>query len=445
MNLITSVSNSNRNYTLDVMRGVAVLGILLMNIAAFAGNEFLIVWNDAIHHKFTLNGFIFNSANVVLNGKMRGLFTLLFGAGLILFISNKKDNGIQVADAYFRRMMWMLLFGLIDAYLLLWDGDILYEYALCGIFLFAFRNLRVRYMLSITLLCLAIFTFLNNRMYVENREKSQVYLQTSDLLKQGKTLSPEQKKTREEFEVILGYQVPFSKKTIEELRKDFTDNYTTFHSGYAEIFEKRSESVFENQTQGFYTGFFESFGMILLGMALYKMNFFSYGLNLNTYRLLTFVGIPLGWALMIFSMKVQAKTVEELWYTYSWRPCSALCFELPARVLLTVSYAAAFMLLCKVHFIKPFLNLLSNTGRMAFTNYIMQTVICSFYFYGFGLGHYGDYDATGLLIFVCCIWLLQITYSNIWLHYFKMGPLEWLWKRLTYGKGFNNEVKPELT
>lgn len=437
MNLITSVSLNNRNYNLDVMRGVAVLGILLMNIVGFAGNEFLIVLNDAIAHKLTLNGFIFNSANVVLNGKMRGLFTLLFGAGLILFIRNKQDNSIQVADAYFRRMMWLLLFGLADSYLLLWSGDVLYEYALCGLFLFAFRNIRVRYMLCISFLCIALFTYNSSKNYTKYRAKSVVYKQTEQLLKEGKPLTEEQKKIREAFQTILGMHIPMSKKRMEEFKKEYAEELTVHRSGYVEIFDKHSEEVFETQTVGFYTGFFESFGMILLGMALFKLGFFEYRFKLNTYRLLTFIGIPLGWAIMIFSLKVQAKTVEELWYTYSWRPCSALCFEIPGKVLLTISYASAIMLLCRLNFIKPFLNLLSNTGRMALTNYIMQTVLCSFYFFGFGLGHYGEYDATELFIFVCCIWLLQITYSNIWLHYYKMGPLEWLWKRLTYGKGFN--------
>ncbi len=437
MQAIASVQPNNRNYAMDVMRGIAVLGILLMNITAFAGNEFLITWNDAIRHQFTLNGFIFNSANVVLNGKMRGLFTLLFGAGLILFIRNKHDNSIKVADAYFRRMIWMLLFGLIDAYLLLWTGDILYEYALCGLLLFAFRNMRVRYMLCISFLFLAIFTFKSSMHYSANKEKSVVYTQTTKLLKEGKKLTEEQKKTREEFQDILDHHIPFPKKTIDELVKDITEENNIHRSGYSTIFEDHFGDIYKGQSKGFYKGFYESFAMILLGMALFKLGFFEYRLKLNTYRFLTFIGIPLGWALMIFSMKVQAKTVEELWYTYSWRPCSALCFEMPARVLLTVSYAATFMLFCKVNFMKPFLNLFSNTGRMAFTNYIMQTVLCSLYFFGFGLGHYGEYDATGMFIFVCCIWLLQITYSNIWMHYFNMGPLEWVWKRLTYGKEFN--------
>lgn len=434
MNAITSVSLSNRNYAMDVMRGVAVLGILLMNIPGFAGNEFFIVMNDAIHHKLTLNGFIFNAANVVLNGKMRGLFTLLFGAGLMLFINNKEDNSIRVADAYFRRMMWMLVFGLVDAYLLLWTGDILYEYALCGLFLFAFRNLRARYMISISFVLLTIFTIMNGTQYTDARAKAEVYLSTNQLLKEGKKLSDEQQKTREEFQNILDHHIPMTKKTIEEFSKDISEDNLIHRLGYTDIFEKNVEEVYENQTDGFYKGFFESFSMILLGMALYKLRFFNYGFKLTTYRLLALVGIPVGWVLMVFSVKVQAKTVEELWYTYSWRPCSALYFEIPARVLLTVSYAAALLLLCRIRLIKPFLNLLSNTGRMAFTNYIMQTVLCSFYFFGFGLGHYGEYDASGLLIFVSCIWFLQITYSAIWLRYFKMGPLEWFWKRLTYGK-----------
>ena len=82
------------------------------------------------------------------------------------------------------------------------------------------------------------------------------------------------------------------------------------------------------------------------------------------------------------------------------------------RIILTVSYASAILLLCRVNWLKTFLSLFANVGRMALTNYIMQTVLCSFYFFGFGLGHYGDYDAKGLLLFVVCIWIIQITYST---------------------------------
>ncbi len=435
--VITPVLTKERNYTMDVIRGVAVLGILMMNIPGFAIHDFFLVWNDALQSELTLNGFIFKSAMVLFDGKMRGLFTVLFGAGLILFIENKKQNTIEVADAYFRRMMWMLLFGLVDGYILLWGGDVLYEYALCGMMLFAFRNLRIRNMLIVAFVFLGIFTFLNGRSYNKYKDLSIVYTQTSEILKQGKKLTADQKKQREEFQGVLEHQIPFSKKVIAEITDDIRANLVTHRSGYLDIFDNHSEGVFEYQSTGFYSNFMETFGTILLGMALFKMGFFHYRLKIKVYRILCFIGIPLGLTAYVLSHVIQAKTQVELWNTYSWRPCSIYYIEHPGRILLILGYASALMLLCKITWIKGFLNLFSNVGRMAFTNYIMQTVLCSFYFFGFGLGHYGEYSATGLLVFVVCIWIIQITYSNIYFRYFQIGPLEWLWKRLTYGKNFN--------
>ncbi len=437
MSTISSVQIKNRNVAMDVIRGVAVLGILLMNITGFAGNEFFIAMNDSIAGKLTINGFIFKASSILLSGKMRGLFTLLFGAGLMLFISNKKDNSIAVADAYSRRMMWMLLFGIIDGYILLWGGDILYEYALCGLMLFAFRNLRVRYMLCISFLFLTIFTYNNGKHFNENKNKSIEYTHTTQLLKEGKTLTAEQKKLREEFQELLNQHIPISRKNADKIIKEIKDDYIIHHSGYFDVFDKHSEEVFEYESQGFYTEFWETFATILLGMALFKLGFFEYKLKFNMYRLLCFVGIPVGIIMTCISLKLQFRTQAELWEQFSWRPFSTFWFESPARILLAVGYASALLLLCKVNWLKSFLGLFANVGRMALTNYVMQTILCSFYFFGFGLGHYGEYYAKGLLLFVVIIWLLQITYCWIYFKFFTMGPLEWLWKRLTYGKGFN--------
>ena len=98
---ITPVLTKERNYTMDVIRGVAVLGILMMNIPGFAIHEFFLVWNDAIQGELTLNGFIFKSAMVLFDGKMRGLFTVLFGAGLMLFIENKNQNINPAGELWF--------------------------------------------------------------------------------------------------------------------------------------------------------------------------------------------------------------------------------------------------------------------------------------------------------------------------------------------------------
>jgi len=434
---ITFVKKNSRIQAMDVMRGIAVLGILLMNIPAFSVHEFFLYWHDPLRGELTLNGFIYKASLVLFDGKMRGLFTILFGAGIILFIENKKDDSIQVADAYFRRTMWLLLFGIIDGYILLWGGDILYEYALCGMLLFAFRNLRVRHMFLISFLCLAFFTFLHGRKYQTNKEKFVAYTEATSILKSGKKLTEEQIIAKSEFEIILGYGLPFSKATIEQITEDIKQRTITHRSGYLDIFAVHSEEVYEYQSAGFYSDFWETFGTILLGMGLFKLGFFHYRLKHKLYLFLSFLVLPLGLAMCALSHYFQAVTQAELMQCF-WKPFSTVYIEYPGRIFATVGYAAAILLICNVNWLNSFLSLFANVGRMALTNYVMQTILCSLYFYGFGLNHYGEYDAKGLLIFVIVIWIIQIIYSNIYLRFFQMGPLEWLWKRLTYGKSFVN-------
>ena len=172
-------------------------------------------------------------------------------------------------------------------------------------------------------------------------------------------------------------------------------------------------------------------------MGLFKWGFFKNQFKTKTYLFLSLFILPLGLLMCAISNYLQAKTQVELMHCF-WKPFSTVYIEYPGRIFVTVGYASFLLLLCKVNWLKGFLSLFANVGRMALTNYIMQTLICSFYFFGFGLGHYGEYDAKKLLLFVVTIWVVQIIYSNLYLRFFQMGPLEWLWKRLTYGKKFNN-------
>jgi uncharacterized protein len=171
-------------------------------------------------------------------------------------------------------------------------------------------------------------------------------------------------------------------------------------------------------------------------MGLFKWGLFKYQFKTRTYLFLSLFLMPLGLLMCAASMYLQAKTQVELMHCF-WKPFGTVYIEYPGRIFVTVGYASALLLLCKVNWLKGLLSLFANVGRMALTNYIMQTVLSSFYFFGFGLGHYGEYDAKGLLLFVCTIWLIQITYCWIYFKFFQMGPIEWLWKRLTYGKEFN--------
>ncbi len=436
MSQITSVKLDQRIQSMDVMRGLAVLGIILMNIPGFSTHEFFLYWHDALKGHTTLNGLIFKSSMILFDGKMRGLFTLLFGAGLMLFIENKSDNSIQVADLYFKRMLWLLLFGLVDAYVFLWTGDVLYEYAMCGIFAFAFRTMKPRYLLLTSLSILAIVIYFSGSPFLERKEKYNEYKRVAQLIKESKPINDEQKAAYDEFKEVSGTFLPFSKNHINNLTENVYSREVKMKSDYLTILEKNAEEIIPYHTKDFFMALWESFATILLGMALFKFGFFQEKVRVNLYRVFTFIGIPLGITLCGISVLKMVYTQSELINAMENRVFSINHIGGIGRIVLTVSYASAILLLSRVNWLKSFLSLFANVGRMALTNYVMQTILCSFYFFGFGLNHYGHYEAKGLFLFVSIIWGIQICYSWMYFKFFQMGPLEWLWKRLTYGKDY---------
>ncbi len=437
MTTLTAVKPTERIKAMDVIRGFAVLGILLMNIPGFATHEFFLYWHDALKGETTTNGILFKGSMILFDGKMRGLFTLLFGAGLMLFIENKHDNSIRVADLYFRRMVWMLLFGLVHAYIFLWGGDILYEYAMCGIFAFAFRNTKARNLLIMSLSILAVAIYFSGSAFLERKDKYLEYKKVESLLKEHKPVHEKQQEVYDEFTEAKGTFLPFSKEHIHNVAEDIYKREIKLRSDYPSLVIKNAEEISIYHTQEFFMAMWESFATILLGMALFKFSFFQGKLHRNVYRFFAFVGIPLGIALSAISVLNMVYTQTGFMEAMETRNFSINHIGGIGRIVLTVSYASSLILLCSVNWLKSFFTLFANVGRMALTNYIMETIICSIYFFGFGLNHYGEYDAKGLVLFVFIIWVLQIIYSNIYFRFFQMGPLEWLWKRLTYGRNYN--------
>jgi uncharacterized protein len=141
---------ADRIQTIDIIRGVALLGILMMNIPHF-GMDYSGI-DSVLRGKHNTSDFrTLQVIEAFFGGTMRALFSMLFGAGMILFTTNKKETpgGITVAEYYYRRLLWLVLFGVIDAYVFLWFGDILYAYGLCGMLLFVFRKLPPKWLLII--------------------------------------------------------------------------------------------------------------------------------------------------------------------------------------------------------------------------------------------------------------------------------------------------------
>jgi len=200
--------------SLDVIRGIVLLGILLMNINGmglpFSYSDPTIVGEA---HELNLKVWIIN--NMLFEGTMRGLFTLLFGASVILLTSGleKKGAGIMTADIYYRRTLWLLLFGIINVYIFLWDGDILYPYALLGLTLFPFRNASVKTLFS----CAGVLLFCGALWYAsdyQNELKTQNEgIAMQKLKDSGETLT---KKQEGKIEALVKQKTKHTKEEIKE-------------------------------------------------------------------------------------------------------------------------------------------------------------------------------------------------------------------------------------
>jgi uncharacterized protein len=172
------VSKADRLQSIDMIRGVALLGILLMNIPGFG-----IDWgqvSEAIRGPQNTADFrTFAVIETFFSGTMRGLFSMLFGAGMVLFTLNKKDvpGGVTVAEFYYRRLLWLVLFGVINAYVFLWPGDILYFYGLCGMVLFPFKKMSPKWLIMLGIVCMGIGLFKNMWGYTEFRAKRIAYIE----------------------------------------------------------------------------------------------------------------------------------------------------------------------------------------------------------------------------------------------------------------------------
>ena len=179
------------------------------------------------------------------------------------------------------------------------------------------------------------------------------------------------------------------------------------------------------------TAFFDIMICIFLGMALFKWGVLTGERPVNFYWLMLLICFPIGIAIAIWKNSTWTSLHFDTTRIYfSW----LLPVYQVRRVFLAMGYLSVIMLLYKYSVAKNFLKATSRVGQMAFTNYLSQSIICAFIFYGFGLGLFGKLQRYQEYYVVGAIWIFQIIFSNIWLYYFQFGPFEWLWRSLTYWK-----------
>lgn len=417
------IAQADRVKTIDVLRGVALLGILMMNIPNFALPEH---FTDTIRPDLHNPNFWTDAVITTLfEGKMRALFSMIFGAGILLFVMNKEQAGHPFKFLFFRRMGWLVLFGLIHAHVLLWAGDILYFYGLIGMLAFFFRKMKAKYLIVGVLLMAVVDDVSYTVFYQDLHNQYANYNAAKNLQKQHKPLSAEQSID------IKNWLETESK--IEPNQTQVARYTKMMKSDYSTVAKRISSLSWYYEINELYVLVGDVLGLMLLGMALYKWKFFTGEWSSKQYILTALVGYGLGLPLVIYSycqshQILMPDSMAFLTYLKKW---SKYIYPFQ-RILLVMAHSSLLMLILKAGIWKGFTKRLAAVGQMAFTNYIMQTVFCTLFFFGYGLNYFATLQYYQLYYVVAVIWIIQLIISSIWLKYFLFGPLEWLWRSLTY-------------
>jgi uncharacterized protein len=397
-----------------------------MNIPGFAMPNY---FSESFRSDPTnINFWVNNVIGVLFEGKMRALFGMVFGAGVLLFVSKKLETGKPVTGLFYRRMFWLALFGLIHAHLLLWWGDILYLYGICGMIVYLFRNVKPTY-LVLAVPLVAAFDFTAGTLFYQHvRVKRIAYVEATRASDEGKTLTDDQNKALSEWREI--------EKTFLPNREDAKENTRKMKSDYAAVASYVRPLAFQMQTTLVPIIIWDSIALMLLGMALYRWGFLSGNWANRDYWMVMAAGYIIGLPLAIYSHYhnyLYNPTVEAVLQRMETVPIEWTGLIYPfQRILLVMAHVSLIILAYKSRFAQGLFRRLEAVGQMAFTNYIMHTVICSLFFFGYGLNYYAELEYYQLYFVAAAIWLLQLFVSPLWLRHFLFGPLEWLWRSLTY-------------
>lgn len=413
---------SSRIESLDVFRGFALLGILLLNIIGF-GLLSPSYSNPAFDLANSGSGSLIAWAGIELfaEGAMRCLFSILFGAGVLLFTTG--DNA-RSGWTHYRRTFWLLVIGLFDAFILLWNGDILVTYALAGALLYLVRHQTVRALITFACILLLLMSMLHLFTGFALSYSYQVYEDVVAAEANGELAAV----TEEQREIALAWEdfvadFELSEEQIEAELAARTESYASVFNWNA----KKNVEVYQFVLPVFL--FWDALAMMLLGMALYKAGVLQAERSRGFYFKLMLAGFVAGLAINGYEV-VQA-------YSNNFSIFSSFAQMQPSyhfgRLGMALGYIGLLGLICRSGVLQAITLRFAAVGRMALTNYLMHSLICAILFTGLGFGLVGQFTRAELYGIVIAIWLLQLGFSPLWLRHYRFGPVEWVWRALTYG------------
>ena len=420
------VADPQRLRLIDALRGVALLGILLMNIPGFAMPNY---FSESFRaDPASVNFWVDAVIAVVFEGKMRALFGMIFGAGVLLFVTKKEATGKSVTGLFYRRMGWLIFFGLIHAHLILWIGDILYLYGVCGMLVYLFRNVNPKY-LVLGVPIVAVLDFTAGTLFYRDIRAARIdYVEARQAEADGQTLTPAQTDAITRWRDLETLMIPN--------REDARENTRQMKSDYATVAGHLRPLAFKMQTMFLPLMVWDSLALMLLGLALYRWGFLTGRWADRDYRLVMAIGYGLGVPLACYLYYHHATTRPNM--EAGLARLEAVPIEWAGliypfqRIFLVMAHVAALVLLYKHGYARGLFRRLEAVGQMAFTNYIMHSVVCTLFFFGYGLNYYAELEFYQIYFVVLAIWAVQLVVSPLWLRCFLYGPLEWVWRSLTY-------------
>ena len=422
---------AERLVTMDVLRGFALLGILVLNIDSFFGPESLhdipmgvakaafVGWHAQLDYCILTVKWLF------FEGKMRAMFAMLFGAGCVLLTERieRQGNPSRAADIFARRNMWLVLFGLIHG-ALIWSGDILSGYGLCALlFIYPLRNIRPKLLIGvgtfITLVFatwgLAVFTDAANVLRADTLARQAVAAKAEGRVPsvaQQAALDAEIKAKREEPGNIA--------EQVKQSRQPYLEGLSHRADGYFAMVLAQLRSLF----------IVEYLGLMMLGMGLFKSGFLSGRLSTRTYVMTALVSYGISVPVALVGVFNAAQTGFSPGGVMRWMYLPYYLQVLPGMI-----GNASLVLLIVCHgWLAPLTRSLANVGRTAFSNYILTSLICQTLFVWGPWKLYGTLEYYQQLYVVGGVWVVNLVASALWLRFFAYGPLEWVWRSLTYWK-----------
>lgn len=431
---------SDRINALDTLRGVAVLGILVINIMAmgmpletanhptvYGGHEGADFWSWFI-------------ADTFVAGSMRAVFSALFGAGFILLIERLEQRGVglRAADIHYRRLAFLAAFGLVDMYVFYWDGDILFVYAIVGAFLFPFRKLTPGWLFAAAGALVALGMLLQPSWPNSLADSRVAYEQLSEIEAsapvegEGAAVADEERAALESRAELWVTGTQISRPPQEAIDADINLR----RSGYVQQFRANFMHTTEIQHNDLFVMLIpnpDALIAMLLGIALMKLGVLNGKAPLRVYVGMLVLGYGIG---------IPVSLWESLSYANSGFDILAharagVTYDI-SRLGMAAGHMSLVFLLCKWRGAGAIGRIvggtLSSVGRMALSNYLLHSICALFLFTGAGLALFGAFSRSEILLVMVGIWALNIAFSVLWLRHYRFGPAEWLWRSLTYWK-----------